>query len=175
MLVHKKIEIIHRCFFWLLKEKIGTLFFLVTKMCAKCLDVLRNLVSIGSVCDLKRSNKCRKTVFPLGQTVTQPFLIRSKSPCIYFPFLQILASVQSNTPERTRSHFCAWSPLLWIQVMRKNPTEHQNSGRVCNPFTTFFFQFIAVLTVKLHYNYKYQCRCEILYNCHVTSFAFCIK
>jgi hypothetical protein len=63
-----------------------------------------------------------------------------------------------------------------MHVMRKNPTEHQNSGRVCNPFTTFFFfLFINVLTVKLHYNYKYKCRYEILQNCHVTSFAFCIK
>jgi hypothetical protein len=62
-----------------------------------------------------------------------------------------------------------------MHVIRKNPTEHQNSGRVCNPFATFFFRFITVQTVKLHYNYKYKCRCKILHNCHVTSFAFCIK
>jgi hypothetical protein len=39
----------------------------------------------------------------------------------------------------------------------------------------FFFRFITVLTVKLYYSYKYQCRCEIVHNCHVTNLAFCIK
>ena len=56
---------------------------------------------------LKDVKNCRKIVFPLERTVTRPYLFSSKSPCTNFPFLQNLAIVRSNTPERTRSHLCA--------------------------------------------------------------------
>jgi hypothetical protein len=87
ILVHKKLKTIRRCFFWLLMEKMWTLVFLVTKVCAKCLDLCRNLVSSDSVCAPKRCRKCSKGVFPLGQSLKVVYLLQNH-PVHTSPFLQ---------------------------------------------------------------------------------------
>jgi hypothetical protein len=47
--------------------------------------------------------------------------------------------LHSKTSERTRSHFCAYCLSTALDTPNaKDPTEHQNLGRVCNLFTNIF-------------------------------------
>jgi hypothetical protein len=119
--------------------------------------------------------KCSKSVLPFGQSFNVVYLVQyhpfyrilnliylvQKSPCMFTArFTESSQVLHSKTSESTRSHFCAYCPLLLIHPMRKI----RQSIKIWVAFAILsqtFFRFITTLTVKLHYKYKYQCRCEI--------------